>query len=405
MTSFSRVRAGFTASANVGFYDLPGLLKSSGVAVLGYNVTDQQAVNAIQYHLLEPANVWSSSTTWGGTAMFTMPLVVGALQRRRDQFLADTGCVLTQSIINVPSAPIGRVPLSDSIIAVRRAAWATPSATAAITYTPLWQQDAWSANAFAPGWSSNPGGPLSFSIIEDQPLEIQLIPPPSVTSQLDLVTVNAGATLNVASGVLLGVPDNWSWIPKWGALADLLFQDGEAQDIARATYAENRYQEGVSICQQAEVIYQAQLQGQPVFVDTLAGFDAFNPVWQQTPGPPTGIAAAGLNLVALGPVPDSAGPYSVVMDVVRNAPLPVLDGDFVQVGREDLDAVLGYAQHLSLFKEGAKSVADSIDLYAQFQRHAARYNARITAQSRFLPAITGQSRHEVTKRPFMEPVI
>ncbi len=400
-TSFARVRAGFTATANTSFYDLSSVLGT----VLGYNVTDQQTVNALQYHLLEPANNWGVSTTWNGTQMFTMPLVVGALQRRRDQFLADTGCVLTQSIVNIPSSPIGRVPLVDSVIAVRRAAWATPSAAAATTYMPLWSQDAWAANAFAPGWSNTPGNPLSFSVIEDQPLELQLIPPPNVTSQLDLVTVNAGATLNVATGVLLGVPDNWAWIVKFGALADLLFQDGEAQDPIRAAYCDRRYQEGVAMCQQAEAIFQAQLQGQPVFVDSLAGFDAFNTGWQQTPGPPTAIAAAGLNLVALGPVPDSAGPYSVVIDVVRNAPLPVSDGDFVQVGREDIDAILGYAVHLAAFKQGASNVGDTIDLYTQFQRHAARFDARINAVSRFLPAVSSQSWKEKAARPFMDPVI
>src|SRR5260221_10082105 len=128
MTSFSRARASFATSSNVGFYDLSAVLSSG---VLGYSVTDRLAVDAIEYHLLEPANVWSSSTAWNGTAMFTMALVVGALQRRRDQFLSDTAAVLTRSVASVPSTPIGRVPLSDSVIAVRRAAWAAPSAAAA----------------------------------------------------------------------------------------------------------------------------------------------------------------------------------------------------------------------------------------------------------------------------------
>lgn len=405
MTGFSRIRATFTASANTSFYDLSSVLKASGTTVLGYNVTDQQMVNLIQYQLLEAVNNWASSTVWNGSGMFTMALVVGALQRRRDQFLADTGCVLTQSTVNIPSAPIGRVPLSDSVIAVRRAAWATPSAAAATTYSPLWQQDAWAANAFAPGWSTNPDGPLSFSVIEDQPLEVQMIPPPSVTGQLDIVSVNAGAALNVVNGVLLGVPDNWSWVPKWGALADLLFQDGESQDVPRATYCQQRYEEGVAMCREAQVILQAQIQGNPVFVDSLTNFDAFNPGWQLNTGPLTAIAAGGLNLVALGPVPDSSGPYSVVMDVAQNAPVPVNDADQIQIGREDLDAILGLAQHISLWKEGYASVKDSLPLYTDFQMHAARYNARVMAQSRFLSGIYRQSQKEKTSRPYEEELV
>jgi hypothetical protein len=403
MTSFSRARVSFDSSANTSFYDLTSVVSS----VLGYNVKDIDLITAISLHLLEtnPAGLGTAGAAWAGTTMFTLDLVVKAIERRRNLFLADTGCVLTRAVVGVPSPPIGRVPLSDSVIAVRRVAWSAPSVAAATAYLPLWQQDAWAANAFAVGWPNAPGTPLSFSIIEDIPLELQLIPPPASTSQLDLVSVSTGARLDATVGVLLGVPDNWSWAVKWGALADLLEQDGQAQDLAQASYCEQRYQEAVALCRDTEVILQAQLRGQPVFVDSLSDLDAFSPGWQQNPGPPTGLGSAGPNLIVLAPTPDSAGPYSVLLDVVGNASLPVNDGDQVQVGREDIDAILALAQHTALFKEGSASVNDSLDLYRQFQIHAAHFNARIQAQSLFLPALAGQSHKEKARRSYMEPEI
>lgn len=401
MTNFSRVRGTFNASANVAFYDLPSNLMTGVVYPLGYNVTDVDAVTAMSYHLLEPVptGLGTGAAAWAGTAMFTLPLLVSALQRRRDAFLAATGSVLTQAMQNVPSAPIGRVSLADSVVAVRRAAWKDVSGA---PYAPLWLDTAWGASAFSQGWSVNPGQPLSYSIIEDQPLELQLIPVPANVGRLDLVTVNSGATLDVTTGVLLGVPDNWVWAVGWGAVADLLAADGEAHDKNRADYAEARYQEGVEMCRASSVILQAQLQGLPVFVSSLADFDAFTPQWQEVSGPPTGLAAAGLNLVALGPVPDAGGPYSVTLDVVRNAPLPIADSDMIQVGREDLDCILALAQVNSLFKEGWASVNDSLPLYVSAQRHMNEYNQRILAQSRFLPSLAGQSKKEEAARPYRE---
>src|SRR5579864_3680062 len=86
------------------FYDLPTQLP----ALRSYNVFDQEMIAELQLALIEPVNV----TSWTGTEMFTFNDVLLALQRRRNQFLVETGCVVTHITIPAPPTPIGRIDLT-----------------------------------------------------------------------------------------------------------------------------------------------------------------------------------------------------------------------------------------------------------------------------------------------------
>src|SRR6185503_3351212 len=65
------------------------------------------------------------------------------------------------------------------------------------------------------------------------------------------------------------------------------------------------------------------------------------------------------------------------LSVVRNAPVPGSPGDFVQVGRDDFDAILDYAQHLAAFKLGGQEFLDSLPLLGKFLRRASQYNSKL----------------------------
>jgi len=124
-SNFWRERGTFNTAANVTFYDLPTYLPT----LLGYTTTDRDVVNLMQYHLLETVNVWATSTAWGGTEQFTMADLEDSLERRRNQFLSDTGLIVTQSTIPQPAPPLGRAPLPDHMMDVRRVVWNGVSGT------------------------------------------------------------------------------------------------------------------------------------------------------------------------------------------------------------------------------------------------------------------------------------
>jgi hypothetical protein len=381
MSGFWRQRDLFNTVASQAFYPLQTYLP----ALLGFSITDRQLIAEIQYHLLEPAD----PTTWTGTTMFTLDDLTNSLQRRRNQFLSETGAVLTHSSQVVAPAPIGREALADTFIDVRRVAW--KAAAPKTDVIPLWRADEWAYNAYQPGWSVNPATPVSYTQIGTPPLQLQLSPVPIDAGEIDILSVQTGADFTPsASATLLGIPDNLAWVLKWGTLADLFSKDGEARDNGRATYCEQRWQEGCELARQFVTVVQAEINGLPVFVQSLADLDAFFPSWGVGTGSPTNVSMAGLNMLGVARVPD-AGPYSITLDVVRNAPVPVLDADLIQIGREVVDAILGYAQHLAMLKQGGVEFQQTIPLYQNFVRQAAIYNDKLKAQSVYLNAIEGQS--------------
>jgi hypothetical protein len=96
------------------------------------------------------------------------------------------------------------------------------------------------------------------------------------------------------------------------------------------------------------------------------------------------------------------GPYSFRADVVRNAVVPLLDGDFVQIGREWIDTIIDEAFHIALFKSGGSEFADTVPLHQSFVKAAASYNDKLKAMSVYLNAIQAQSTEETKLRPRRE---
>src|SRR5438105_5884009 len=329
LSGFWRQRASLVSITGTAFYDIT--IQTFGnptlASLLGYTITDRDLIQTIQYHLLESA---SSQSSWTGTEMFTLDDLRYAIQRRRDQFLSDTGIVVTRSLINIPSPPIGRQSLIDSIIDVRRAAWL--GASPFNYYNPLWREDERLLTAADQGWSINTATPEAYSIMGPQPLTLQLAPVPISNGQLELLTVNSGAALNPASSsTILGIPDDLTPAVKWGALADLLGKDGIARDVIRANYCEQRYQQYVVLARLLPIIIHSELNGVPLIPCTLQELESSTPSWENIQKTPTDIAIAAPNLIALSPVPDQI--YSVTLDIVQTTPIPVADNDPIQIRR------------------------------------------------------------------------
>lgn len=389
LTAFFREYDGFLTTPSVPFYDITNYpLTSAGNTppgsgntdnVFGYSVFDTDLIKQIEYYLLEPP----TSSQWTGSSQFTLDQISQALQKRINQFLLDTGCVLTRPVFPNVTATVGRVPLLDLTLAVRRAAFvdSTPLAPLPPIYSTLWRQDEFSATAFKTGWLNTPTTPpSSYSLAASPPDTLQLIPPPSNNGQLDLLIVQSGPNLApFAAPTLLGVPDDFSQYVMWGALADLLSADGQARDFTRAAYCTQRYAEGVALAGAFPSLLNAYVNGVPAYTCAVSELDAFNTNWQNQAGVPYTIGLAGRNQVALSPIPDTHGPYSINFDLVRNIPVPVTDADYIQIPRDMLDPLLDYCQHLACFKMAGQEFFNTIPMYQSFLRACGRMNSRLSA--------------------------
>ena len=385
LTAYWREEETFDTVAATVFYDLVTQLDTSRPE----SIYDRELVAEIQYHFLEPA----TPTAWSGTEQFVLSDLTSALQRRRDQFLAETGCQLTRA---TQAAASGTATLPETTIDVRRAAWVT----AAGLYSPMTREDEWSLQSYNSSWTTA-ATPYAYSIAASAPVTMQLAPPPSVAGTLELLTVRSGATLNPVTPVLMGIPDDFCWVVKWGAMADLLSKDGPAYDPSRAAFCETRYQQGVTYARNAICIVQAMIESAPVPVNTVYDQDMYNPDWQDTTdAEPTIILSAGLNMVAFNPTPDAA--YTITLDVISNAPIPANDAANLQLGPEELNAILGYAEHLAMFKVGGEEFQATQPLYENFIKMAQIYKERLGAMVRYTEPLAIQSLKEDLVNPRRE---
>lgn len=375
LTEDSKGQGTFSSVAAMPFYDLPITLP----ALRAYTVTDTYMVGDIEYALMEPP----VATSWTGTAQFTFQDVVTALQQRRDQYLLETGQVVTRVVQALAGPPVtGRFTLSRSILTLRRVVFIDATG---IAY-PLQRDDEWSANDFVRKWPAASGVPLTtfpmaYSTGVVPPLTCQVIPPLSTTGTLDMLAVTRAAVmgglgpcLDPTVGILLGVPDDWTWVVKFGALATLLNQQGVTYDPQRAAYCEGRFRHGVLLASRAHTVLAARINGNPVPLTSIAEADQYRRSWQRVNGTPTQVMLAGQALVALGPVPPDTA-TTITLDLIRNVPLPVIGTDCTVIEEPTLDPIIGYAMHLALFKEGPSQLQASQDLMDRFFRAAGINNA------------------------------
>jgi hypothetical protein len=277
------------------------------------------------------------------------------------------------------------VTLPDAVLDVRRAAWLNNLAVPLIAY-PMGRMDEWAEQAYAPAAVQNPAQPGSYSVYGTAPLQLRLIPPTLSGGDLDCIFVVAGPTVNlsVASPVVLGIPDDVSAALKWGVLADLLGTDGPSRDYPRAAYAEQRYQEYVQLARMYPSMLTATISGVTCGTGSVFDMDFYQPDWQQATGAPTFIGMCGRHLACIGQTPDDGtaggnpgGNYTIGMNVVANMPV----SGSIQIGRDGLDPVLDYAQHIASFQMGGVEFNGTERMYQNMIAAGKSQNGRLEAVS------------------------
>jgi len=390
-TASYRQRAVFNTQANVAWYDLKSVLSP---ACLTHSVTDAQIASLVLAMLLEPP----LSATWTGSGMYAFAAIMSAIQSRLNRFLGDTGIGVSQSTLPWPAPPQDRLALPEGTLDVRRAAWISSSGG---TY-PLFRDDQWAMQSFAYNYPPQ-DPPLAWGLFTLPPLTMQAFPPPLVNGQVDLLTVPAGITVGTTPAavtnapVTLNVSDYLSWGVVFGALSDLLSNDGPARDTSRAQYCEHRYTEAVELARINPTVMLPQLGGVPLWAGSVYELDAFMNNWQSAPGAPQFLGLGGRTIAAVGPVPD--GVYGMSVDVVSNIPVPASDADYLQVDEGNLDAVLDYAQHIALFKCGGSEFQTSMKLHQNFVAAASLENSRLRTSAVFNTPMTSAARSQSYEVP------
>ena len=400
LSGFWRAEFTFNLAANTWWYDL----RSVSNTLIPYTVTKYSLIEMVENHLLEPP----TPGAWSGSSQFSLNDILTAFQRRQDETLGETGCTLVRSTVGAaPLTP--RTLLSDSVIDIRRVAWLPVSGPAGAGYSakPLRQSDMFATRAFNPNYTVNVGAaaPGKWMQNTEPPPSFDVDAPPPVNGDYDLLTINAGPTWTAGSDGLLTIPDDWTWVLKYGALMDLFSRESNAADPYRTEYCRRRYEEGKALLFSNPVILAARINNRPKDVTAIRGADDYNPSWQAlTAGAPRSLYSAA-NLLAVAPKPD-AGPYSCTVTVCQNAPW---DATYVQVARDDYDTILDLSQHIGMLKQGGEEFFKTIALYQRAQRQAALYNSKLKEMGFFemaqLETSTEQERRTARYLPGEQPSV
>jgi hypothetical protein len=388
ITGYDRARGLIPTANGVAFYELSTTLKDSGATLIRpRTVTDRAVISEMEYALMEATGTIGTLRT----DQYTSAEMVSALQRRRNQFLADTACVVTEYSTFVTGGADGRVDLPDNVVGIRRAVF---RAVGGRCY-PLRVATERTAAVTRQQWQTH-GVPTMYTVAATPQLTVQLSPPPSESGTLELLVVNAGANLDITgSGTVLGVQNDLVWGVKYGALADLLQDRG-----AVGERCEQYYQLAVQLALTMPVVLYGELDGLVAYPAALSQTDMAWGGWQsKNPGTSTTLSIAGPDLIALTPVPN-ANSHSVSLEVVRNAIVPSADDDTIQMGREQLEALLGMAQHLAMVKVGGGEYAETVPLAEQFFAQAEKYAMRRSAASTALETMKRSTARELVNNPW-----
>lgn len=135
--------------------------------------------------------------------------------------------------------------------------------------------------------------------------------------------------------------------------------------------------------------------GTPVPMISLWELDGGWPDWYGTTGTPQFWAPIGFNMIALYPTPLTG---NVTYEGIMETPKLIGDGDYVQLGEEEMELIIGYAHHYCTFKEGSGEQEASIPGFKKFIAGAVLRNARLRA-STWYRTFMGLPRDEDQRAP------
>lgn len=213
---------------------------TAGAPIIGLpastNASDScRLLSEVQRHLLEP--VIDSGVTW---SLWTQQEVHNYMIDRINKFLLDTGLVRTRvAIPNAAGNAFVNVP--QDMIQIKRVTFTDVNGTQVLTRVDQWMLD----HAY-PGWHSGSGTLYGYIENPQNSLIIQLAQPPSLAGTVSIEYVpKQQLAIGVCEPFL--IPAVFIPFVKYGILADMLMKQGEANDPQRATYCEQRFQDGIEL--------------------------------------------------------------------------------------------------------------------------------------------------------------
>lgn len=345
--------------------DLTGTLK-----LQDFTVTDREVLTSMMYALMEPPIVdWAGG--WIGSEMYTLADLTNSLQQSRNSLLKDSGEIL-QSSEQVVTPGVNRIDISEDIVRVVRTSFEEVESDGPLT---IWAQDNWQlqgtvAAAVVPAV----GRPKQYALNYVPQLAMDLWPAPENAGTVKMESVEMGAPLTpMTADTSIGLPDDFSWVAKYRALSELYENDGLGRAPEMAQWAEGRWRQGLDLIASHQSILWAVIGGRRMTICSQDQTDRQRPRWEQQEGSPKIISQLSWNTFTISPVPD--GEYIITLEIVRKAPIPVGDDDYIQIDSSYLQTLIDIAHHIACVKMQGQEFQVTQSLFDQAMDDASDYAA------------------------------
>ncbi len=153
-------------------------------------------------------------------------------------------------------------------------------------------------------------------------------------------------------------------------------------------------------------------QNNPALVPTsLIELELARPQWRletvasggDVPTLPIHWAPQSLQTIVIWPATATSGVNDILVDGVAATPVLVEDGDFADIGEEDLDfLIVDYAQHIMAFKEGGPRWRATLPMLTEFLQAAAASNG-LLKRSQAYRRVAGLDRRRDLIKPDQAP--
>lgn len=156
-----------------------------------------------------------------------------------------------------------------------------------------------------------------------------------------------------------------------------------------------------SVTRHTRVLYNGIALGQT----SMFSMDHHRPTWENDrtddggsiPTVPKLWMPGGLQLIAIWPA-DAVGNHTLTVEGVVTTPILTNDTDFIDIGEEEFDTLLGYALHYLTFKEGGVRFEATMPLYQAFLAAAGLKNERLKRSDTYRKVLgtdDGRQQHPV----------
>jgi hypothetical protein len=209
------------------------------------SVTDTDVLTEVQLTLQEDATF--------SNGLWSLAEVIAYFNQRQYRFLFETKVVA--AVADLPWTPgTPQQDLPTDFIAMIAAGWIDLEAS---RWYPLPASDRFETDHIrSPEETTTPGPPMAHRTLDTtDTLTVAIDPIPIAPGTFTMTYVALSEVLD-GLGTYFTIPDDWTVYLKYGVYADMLSKIGRGQDLTRARYCEQRYQEGI-------ILAQVLLQGWP----------------------------------------------------------------------------------------------------------------------------------------------